>query len=143
LAIDIGTSSFIGRTGDHSCAPDGKNYIFPRPWNHLAFLSFLSRIGVADRSAMNRSLLGSHCMEVDAVRTSMSDPRDEDPVAVPEVFEDEAVLDPRVQDAIGRSLKAHYDDLINAPIPDRFLVLLAQLEASERKARPDGDADER
>lgn len=41
-------------------------------------------------------------------------------------------LDPKIQDAIGRSLKAHYDDLINAPIPDKFLVLLAELEAKER-----------
>lgn len=57
--------------------------------------------------------------------------------------EDEAVLDPRVQESIGRSLKAHYDDLVNAPIPDRFLVLLAQLEATERRLRTEGDADER
>ncbi|MBL8568113.1 MAG: hypothetical protein JNK84_03415 [Phreatobacter sp.] len=43
------------------------------------------------------------------------------------------VLDARIQDAIGRSLKAHYDDLISAPIPDRLLVLLAELEAKERR----------
>ncbi len=43
------------------------------------------------------------------------------------------VLDPRIQDAIGKSLKAHYDDLISAPIPDRLLVLLAELEAKERR----------
>ncbi|MDP3546827.1 MAG: NepR family anti-sigma factor [Phreatobacter sp.] len=43
------------------------------------------------------------------------------------------VLDPRIQDAIGKSLKAHYDDLIKAPMPDRFLVLLAELEAKERR----------
>jgi hypothetical protein len=42
-------------------------------------------------------------------------------------------LDPRIQDAIGKSLKAHYDDLISAPIPDRLLVLLAELEAKERR----------
>ncbi len=50
----------------------------------------------------------------------------------PEVERD-IVLDPRIQDAIGKSLKAHYDDLIKAPVPDRFLVLLAELEAKERK----------
>lgn len=55
----------------------------------------------------------------------------------------EAVLDPRVQESIGRSLKAHYDDLINAPIPDRFLVLLAQLEASETNASAGGTSSER
>lgn len=53
------------------------------------------------------------------------------------------VLDPRVQESIGRSLKAHYDDLITAPVPDRFLVLLAQLEATERRAGLGEAADER
>ena len=47
--------------------------------------------------------------------------------------EREIVLDPRIQEAIGKSLKAHYDDLIKAPMPDRFLVLLAELEAKERR----------
>lgn len=46
----------------------------------------------------------------------------------------EVMLDPRVQESIGRSLKAHYDDIVNAPVPDKFLVLLAQLEATERRA---------
>ncbi|MBY0361244.1 MAG: hypothetical protein K2X45_05000 [Phreatobacter sp.] len=45
----------------------------------------------------------------------------------------DVVLDPRIQEAIGKSLKAHYDDLIKAPVPDRFLVLLAELEAKERQ----------
>ena len=44
------------------------------------------------------------------------------------------VLDPKVQESIGRSLKAHYDDIINAPVPDKFLVLLAQLESTEQRA---------
>lgn len=55
----------------------------------------------------------------------------------------EPILDPRVQESIGRSLKAHYDDLINAPIPDKFLVLLAQLEAQEQRASAGGTTDER
>ena len=55
----------------------------------------------------------------------------------------ETVLDPKVQESIGRSLKAHYDDLINAPIPDKFLVLLAQLEATERRLLTEGESDER
>lgn len=41
-------------------------------------------------------------------------------------------LDPKIQEAIGRALKAHYDDLVSAPIPDRLLVLLAELEAKEQ-----------
>ncbi len=60
--------------------------------------------------------------------TAMSDPG--------EGFDDdfELVLDPKVQESIGRSLKAHYDDIVNAPVPDKFLVLLAQLEATEQRA---------
>ena len=61
----------------------------------------------------------------------------------PDSGETEAVLDPRVQESIGRSLKAHYDDLINAPIPDRFLVLLAQLEATEQRKSKEVATDER
>jgi hypothetical protein len=50
------------------------------------------------------------------------------PQAVSEVPE----LDAKIQVLLGRALQCHYDDLVNAPIPDRFLVLLAQLEAKER-----------
>ena len=57
--------------------------------------------------------------------------------------DDETMLDLRVQESIGRSLKAHYDDLINAPVPDRFLVLLAQLEDTERRLKAEGGSDER
>ena len=53
------------------------------------------------------------------------------------------VLDPKVQESIGRSLKAHYDDIVNAPVPDKFLVLLAQLEAQEHRASAGGMSDER
>jgi Anti-sigma factor NepR len=35
-------------------------------------------------------------------------------------------------DVIGRSLKAHFDDIAQAPIPDKFLALLAELEAKEQ-----------
>ncbi len=45
---------------------------------------------------------------------------------------DAPVLDQKIQDAIGRSLKAHYDDLVSAPVPDRLLALLAELEAKEK-----------
>ncbi len=55
----------------------------------------------------------------------------------------EAVMDPKVQESIGRSLKAHYDDLINAPVPDKFLVLLAQLEAKETRSAAGDASDER
>jgi len=46
----------------------------------------------------------------------------------------EAALDPKALDAIGRALKAHYDDLVNAPLPQKFLDLLARLDVVEREA---------
>lgn len=55
----------------------------------------------------------------------------------------ELVLDPRVQESIGRSLKAHYDDIVNSPVPDKFLVLLAQLEDQEQRAAAGDRPDER
>ncbi|WP_236846359.1 MULTISPECIES: NepR family anti-sigma factor [unclassified Bosea (in: a-proteobacteria)] len=57
--------------------------------------------------------------------------------------DEDVVLDPRVQESIGRSLKAHYEDLVTAPIPDRFLALLAQLEATERRLSTEDGANER
>lgn len=42
-------------------------------------------------------------------------------------------LDAKIQGLLGRALQHHYDDLINAPVPDRFLVLLAELEAKEQR----------
>jgi hypothetical protein len=44
----------------------------------------------------------------------------------------EVHLSDAVQTTIGRSLKAYYDDFAKEPIPDRFLVLLAQLESREQ-----------
>ena len=48
------------------------------------------------------------------------------------------MLDPKVLEAIGRALKAHYDDLLHEPLPAKFLELLDRLEAAE--ARENGDA---
>ena len=52
------------------------------------------------------------------------------------VPETHAELDPKVQAALGRALQAHYDDLASAPVPDRFLALLAELEAKELREKP-------
>jgi hypothetical protein len=41
---------------------------------------------------------------------------------------------PQIQEFVARSLQAHYESIVQAPVPDRFLVLLAQLEAQEKKA---------
>ena len=51
-------------------------------------------------------------------------------------------LDSRSQEAIGRALKAHYDDLVQAPVPDKFMELLDRLEATERSAKSQSGDDE-
>lgn len=40
-------------------------------------------------------------------------------------------LDPAINDTIGKRLQAHYKALADEPLPDRFMVLLAQLRAKE------------
>jgi hypothetical protein len=54
---------------------------------------------------------------------------------------DVASPDPKAVEAIGRALKAHYSDLVHAPLPAKFVELLAQFEdgdkASETKESPD------
>ena len=50
-------------------------------------------------------------------------------------------LDSRSQEAIGRALKAHYDDLVRAPVPDKFMELLDRLEATEQSARSQSGDD--
>jgi Anti-sigma factor NepR len=53
-----------------------------------------------------------------------------------------ASLDPKVLETIGRALKAHYDDLVHAPLPDKFLDLLARLEKEEeREEESEGKPD--
>jgi Anti-sigma factor NepR len=46
-------------------------------------------------------------------------------------------VDPKAAEAIGRALKAHYDDLVQAPLPDRFRELIASLDAAD-EATPKG-----
>jgi hypothetical protein len=47
--------------------------------------------------------------------------------------QESAALDPKVLETIGRALKAHYDDLVHEPLPEKFLDLLARLEEDERE----------
>ncbi len=47
----------------------------------------------------------------------------------------------KLHETIGRSLKAHYNDLVHAPIPDKFLELLARLELKEQRL-PAQDSDD-
>jgi hypothetical protein len=54
---------------------------------------------------------------------------------------DNAALDPKALDAIGQALKAHYDELVYAPLPDKFVELLARLELEEQRAATKGRRD--
>ncbi len=47
--------------------------------------------------------------------------------------EDEgAEVSPLIVDAVGKALRAHFQAIADMPLPDRFLVLLAEMEARER-----------
>ena len=39
-------------------------------------------------------------------------------------------VDPRIQNEIGKHLRAIYDPVLNEPVPDRFMELLKELERS-------------
>ena len=43
--------------------------------------------------------------------------------------------------AIGRALEAHYADLVQAPLPDKFLQLLARLEDDNSASKAEGKRD--
>lgn len=43
-------------------------------------------------------------------------------------------LDPRVRAHIGRKIKAVYDEVVQEPVPDRFLTLLDELAKKERES---------
>ena len=51
-------------------------------------------------------------------------------------FKDEdasdAEVSPLVVEAVGKALHAHFQAIADMPLPDRLLVLLAELEARER-----------
>jgi len=48
---------------------------------------------------------------------------------------DGVMLDPNIQAQLGRVFRAYCDDLIHQPIPDKFTVLLAKLEAKQREKK--------
>ena len=41
-----------------------------------------------------------------------------------------AQIDSRIQHEIGKHLRAHYDGIVNEPVPDKFMELLEKLEKS-------------
>ncbi|MGH6797610.1 MAG: NepR family anti-sigma factor [Roseiarcus sp.] len=54
---------------------------------------------------------------------------------------DGAAPDPKALEAIGRALEAHYADLVQAPLPEKFAELLARLEVGDRVHEPKGSRD--
>jgi Anti-sigma factor NepR len=52
-----------------------------------------------------------------------------------------AAPDPKSVEAIGRALEKHYASLIEAPLPDKFVELLARLEREQVPPTPPGSPD--
>lgn len=52
-----------------------------------------------------------------------------------------AAHDPKAVEAIGRALKAHYTDLVHAPLPEKFVELLARFEDADQVPAPKGSRD--
>jgi hypothetical protein len=50
-------------------------------------------------------------------------------------------LDARSLEQIGASLKAHYENLVQTPVPEKFLELLDRLEAKEHDSDFGGASD--
>jgi len=44
-------------------------------------------------------------------------------------------LDPKIQDQLGKVFRSFCDDLVQQPMPDKLLVLLARLEAKQREKK--------
>ena len=56
--------------------------------------------------------------------------------------EGQTKLDKQVTDAIGQQLKTTYGQLLSAPIPDKFLKLLDQLEGTPRTPPRDATVED-
>lgn len=52
-------------------------------------------------------------------------------------------IEPDVQAHIGRQLRAGYVDILNQPVPDRFLELLAELDRKQSGFAGAHDDDDR
>lgn len=58
-----------------------------------------------------------------------------EPRKLMENLEETGTLDPKVQEQLGRVFRTYCDDLIHQPIPAKFVVLLAKLEAKQRERK--------
>lgn len=48
-------------------------------------------------------------------------------------------IDAAVQGRLGQKLRETYRQIVNEPVPDRFLELLAELKENEAKKKPEVD----
>ncbi len=53
----------------------------------------------------------------------------------------DVALEPELQAFIGRQLQATYDEVLNEPVPDRFLELLRQLETDQSQSGQSEDGE--
>jgi hypothetical protein len=53
--------------------------------------------------------------------------------AEPGQVEDDSQIDEHIQRRLGAKLRAYYDELLNEPIPEKFIELLVKLDEKERK----------
>ena len=51
----------------------------------------------------------------------------------PGQVEDDSQIDEHIQRRLGAKLRAYYDELLNEPIPEKFIELLIKLDEKERK----------
>lgn len=51
----------------------------------------------------------------------------------PGMAEEETHIDEHIQRRIGAKLRSYYDELLNEPIPEKFIELLVKLDEKERK----------
>ena len=76
----------------------------------------------------------------DASRRLMEDPKTKDDTVQTTQAQRPADqnADTGIQSAIGKRLKAYYDDVASEPVPDRFLSLLDALDRAESASKGSG-----
>ncbi|MDP2357743.1 MAG: NepR family anti-sigma factor [Beijerinckiaceae bacterium] len=53
--------------------------------------------------------------------------------AEPGTVEEDTQIDEHIQRRIGAKLRSYYDELLNEPIPGKFIELLVKLDEKERR----------
>jgi hypothetical protein len=96
--------------------------------------------GSAENNSLNMELKGAPHVRMGWM-SSMNVKRLNDFEALGAAPDPEVAPDPKAAEAIGRALEAHYADLIQAPLPDKFLELLARLDDGNQVSEPKGSPD--